>query len=177
MRTPLLILTLGVGFFAGFAACFIDTPQPPSFFFDCGSDADCQDGEECVSGLCQVTCTFETFEDDCPSSDGYIACFNGVCAKSCSLSDDAPCTKPHDCVAFDLGGIDLGGLGGGLDPDDFGLCGEACDPDDPSTCAEGEFCFEGYCAPLGGSDGGDETGGDETGGGETGGGETGGTGG
>jgi hypothetical protein len=142
------------------AGCYSDRLPPPNFRHACGGDGDCGSAERCISGLCQVPCTQATAEDDCPSTDGFVACFNGACVGSCQLPPEVcegegadevcerperqgSCSKPQLCI--DLG-IDLGGGGGGFfgggGDVDVGVCGEWCTE---NSCPEGEICIQQFC--------------------------------
>jgi hypothetical protein len=141
------------------AGCYSERLPPPNFRYACGGDGDCNDNERCISGLCQVPCTQANADDDCPTSDGFATCFNGVCVSSCELPAEVcegegenevcerrerrgTCTKPHMCL--DLG-IELGGGGsffGGVSDVDVGVCGEWCTE---GSCPEGEVCVAQLC--------------------------------
>lgn len=155
MRSHLLFLGLAFGL----GACFGDTQQPSAYRFDCKSDGDCKDPEQCIEGLCQIPCTFASFEDDCPAEQNFVSCFNGVCSNLCELDDGAACPGAQSCVEvpFDPGAV--GGGFGGVDVSNLGVCGIKCTD---GSCPDGELCLEGICIPLeGGETGG--TGGDTTG--------------
>jgi hypothetical protein len=147
---PLLARSLcATALAGGVAGCFGDTAAPPAFRFDCASQSDCDEPEECIDGLCQVRCTYSTFETDCPGTEGYAACFNGLCAHLCDTAAKVPpCPGNQSCRTVPLDGIDLGGggLGGSsIDLENLGVCGVACDAD---SCPDGELCVEGVCVPL-----------------------------
>lgn len=124
----LAMLTLGA------SACYSERLAPPTFRYSCGGDGECGEGETCISGLCQVSCTLITAEEDCELGSqvsGYLACINGVCTSACDLGDDR-CPSPQSCT-------EIPGLSEQLEA---GLCIEDCTPD---SCPAGEACLEGFC--------------------------------
>jgi len=149
----LMALTLGMG-----AACFTDTPVPPTFRFQCSSDSECEqltdgDGEvlyaqSCISGLCQYACETDLLasQSDCPPNEGYLGCFNGVCTHLCDQTDRL-CSAPQTCQ---MGAVppEFAAMLGGAD--EIGLCGIACDDADAPDCPEGQTCLEGICIDLSG---------------------------
>lgn len=89
-----------------------------------------------------MPCTAATFEDDCPSSGNYTACFNGVCASACNVDDDA-CPAPQSCQSIEIPPeFEEFGI------ESFAVCGIACS--DARPCPTGELCIEGACADPGG---------------------------
>jgi hypothetical protein len=120
------------------SGCYSERLPPPTFRHACGGDADCGDGESCLSGLCQVPCTMATATEDCGLSmqgGAYLACINGACSSACNLSDD-PCPGAQTCTEIPVLSEQLGA----------GLCMEMCSPSDPDSCPDGEACFDGFCA-------------------------------
>ena len=128
----------------GLTGCFGDTQQPATFRFECKSDGDCTDPEQCIDSLCQVPCTYASFEDDCPGDT--VTCFNGLCSNLCEL-DGRGCPGTQDCLEVP---IDPGAGGfGGVDTSNLGICGSKCSAD---SCPDGELCLEGICVPLAGGE-------------------------
>ncbi|MGB1274868.1 MAG: hypothetical protein ACPG77_03885 [Nannocystaceae bacterium] len=149
----LIALTLGMG-----AACFTDTPVPPTFRFQCASDSECEqitgpDGEvlyaqSCISGLCQYACQTDLLasQSDCPPNEGFLGCFNGVCTHLCDQTDRL-CSAPQACQTGTIPPEFAAMLGGA---EEIGLCGIACDDADAPDCPDGQSCFEGICIDLSG---------------------------
>lgn len=131
------------------AACYGERLPPPTFRFDCDTDADCGENESCRDGLCQILCTTGTFNDDCPSGEGFAACFNGVCSHLCPIDKDV-CPPPQTCLDLGIeapsGGGGFGGMGGGDGEASYGICGVLCEGVD--DCPEGEICMMGACIPA-----------------------------
>lgn len=133
---PAIALALGLGLGAG---CFIETEPPPTFRYRCDDASDCRDGEACDDGLCQFTCTVETFSEDCPNEDGFATCFNGHCTHVCQISEDR-CTSPQRCLSLPVAVVEP-------DPttppaSDFGFCGIPCEE---GGCPDGQTCIESVC--------------------------------
>lgn len=131
-------------------ACFAEPQAPPAFRFACEKAADCAPDQVCEDSLCQTPCTQATFEQDCPSSAEYAACFNGFCAHLCDREAADACPTPQACQGFEL--PDFGSGGDGLDfgeiPEvpglgDLGICGLPCSPERP--CPGPELCVQGAC--------------------------------
>lgn len=162
--TPRAALTLLAALVT--AGCYGERLPPPTFRFDCDSDKDCNENESCRDGLCQIPCTSNTFDDDCPSGEGFAMCFNGVCSHLCPTDKDV-CPPPQTCLelseeaASSSGG--MGGMGGGGEDMNYGICGVLCESVD--DCPETEICMMGACIPVDDGDtGGDgSTGTDTTG--------------
>ncbi len=158
-----LALSALFGLFA--PACFIEPTAPAAFRADCSAEGDCLDGESCIAGLCQIPCSLSTFATDCPQDGTYFACFNGVCASSCSSDGETDsCPGAQSCIEFDLSG--LGGDGDGDSEADsgfgasagdpsFSVCGQPCDDPGAPPCPGEEVCLQGFCIDLGGDDTGD----------------------
>lgn len=127
---PRLATLLLLGCSTAAASCFIESPPPPASRYTCDTDADCEGGEVCASGLCQVPCTLATFAQDCDASVGYIACYNGFCAHLCEPSN-SNCTPPQTCISI-----------GEIEGMSAGICGEDCSV---SGCPTGETCLSGVC--------------------------------
>lgn len=140
-------------------ACFIETPPPPAARYTCESTADCDDGETCASGLCQVPCTLGTFTSDCDQSQGFASCYNGYCAHLCEVGE-SNCTDPQSCIPLGFGTTTDGGAVGicgqscavtGCPASETctatGLCATTCADGDATACAEGELCIEDICVP------------------------------
>ena len=143
-RALLPALALALASAVGLSACFIEAQPGTNFRFECDATTDCEDGETCVSGLCQVECTIATFQQDCPSTGDYTGCLNGVCANTCSTADDT-CPSPTECLSApsSIGGPLSGLFGGGS----VEVCGETCSELDPTSCPTGEICDQGVCVP------------------------------
>lgn len=147
MARPHAVLLALLAGFAGAASCYSDRLPPPTFRYVCDTTADCNEGESCIDGLCQIPCTLATFADDCPPEGSYSLCFNGVCSHVCELAGGL-CAAGQTCIdpGFDLAGLfgDGGGGGGGGSDEELtlGICGETCDAD---SCPMGEACLEGFC--------------------------------
>ena len=92
-------------------ACFVEPTAPASLRFECESATDCEDGQQCLSGLCQLPCSTATSSVDCPAEEGYIGCVNGTCANLCQTQDDS-CPAPQSCLELPAGLLDTGGGGG-----------------------------------------------------------------
>jgi len=146
------------------AACYGERLPPPTFRFDCDSAEDCNENEACRDGLCQIPCTTSTFEEDCPSGEGFAMCFNGVCSHLCPIEKDV-CPPPQICLEFSQeAASSSGGMGGGGGDDmSFGICGVLCENAD--DCPAGEICMMGVCLPVDSGGTGDDgsTGTDTTG--------------
>jgi hypothetical protein len=130
----------------GHSGCFQQPAAPPAFRFSCGSADDCEAGETCLEGLCQVPCTFGNAATTC-FEDGYLTCWNGGCASACPLGDDGACPGSQTCIDLGLSGSS-GGFGGGSSTA-VGICGTLCTAD---SCPAGEACFEGACLRPCGTD-------------------------
>lgn len=124
--------------------------------------------QTCVAGLCEYTCEFQTFREDCPPDLGLNLCFNGVCANVCGFDDyknhkydsnDDFCTDPQTCIPVDPSGIDpvaFDALGirvnnmpivsSGL-PRGAGVCGLRCDAEGAPACPAGQYCSGAMCMP------------------------------
>jgi hypothetical protein len=145
MRFPRLTLLLAFTGAATVGACFANQVAPSTFRNACDQNEDCRSDEACIVGLCQLPCAQDTFADDCPSADGYVACINGACGSLCSVPEEDgadPCSAPLECldVGVDLSG---GGFGGGASPTDaVGVCVAKCST---GSCESGERCVEGFC--------------------------------
>lgn len=135
-----LALACGVGVSIG---CYSERLPPPTYRYACDADEDCDPGEVCLDGLCQIPCTQATFDEDCPSEDFYIACFNGVCSDACTVGK-AQCPAPQSCISLglDVSGGDGGFTAGAPVDDPIGVCGVECEP---GSCPEGEQCLQGFC--------------------------------
>ncbi|MCH9680782.1 MAG: hypothetical protein K0V04_05045, partial [Deltaproteobacteria bacterium] len=96
-----LALALALGTTLGIS-CFNEPLPSPTFRFACDGDADCGDGEFCRVGLCERACTQATAATDCPSEDGYAACFNGACSNTCGLDTDT-CAGSSTCLDLGFG--------------------------------------------------------------------------
>ena len=126
---PALLAALAAGVLLG--ACFIESATPSTFRFSCESDSDCEAGERCASGLCQLPCGGEG-EEACPEE--APVCLNGYCSSICP-SDQEVCPAPQECVALSS------------EPDSSGVCTVLCDEQD-NPCPEEDVCFEGLCATV-----------------------------
>lgn len=147
MTATRLAAALALGSVLGIS-CYSEPLPPSTYRYACEADGDCNANESCRHGHCERPCTQLTAAEDCPSAEGFIACFNGACATTCAVGSDY-CTPGQTCI--DLG-IDLGGasnpFGGGSDAA-VGICGLECDADDNADiCPEGEICIVelGACA-------------------------------
>ena len=131
-------------------ACFIEPGEPPSFRYDCSSDDQCEEGQQCIASLCQIACSTATFADDCPQDGSALLCFNGVCASSCDAdASPDPCPGAQSCMDFDLSEFGQ---------ENLAICGQSCDTPDAPPCPGAEVCLEGVCLDLAGGDSGDTTG-------------------
>ena len=169
-------MAMTVSAVAAALGCYYETTPSPSFRYRCNSTDDCETPETCIDGLCQIPCTQATFDEDCPDDGRFVACFNGVCASTCSRRE-ANCPAPQECIEFGprysgllarLGQSDRNGLGlcgnlcdgqcNGNEVCGEGFCFATCDPALPmSSCAPGLICSNGFCVPadlpeLGGAD-------------------------
>lgn len=114
----------------GMGACFIESAEPSTFRFQCGSSSECEPGEVCASGLCQQACG--ALDDvSCPQS--APVCLNGYCASVCPTSEDV-CPPPQSCMSL---------TAPGEDPAESGVCTVPCSDADP--CADTMVCIEGFC--------------------------------
>jgi hypothetical protein len=122
--------------------------------------------QSCRAGLCEYSCDLFTFQQDCPSTEGFSFCFNGACANLCGTDDytkykglesnDDFCTDPQVCVPIADGSIDPkvfaqlsggGGGGGSTLPEGAGFCGQRCDAADAPACPPGQYCTGALCLP------------------------------
>lgn len=123
--------------------------------------------QQCIQGFCEYPCELATFSTDCPGTEGFQFCFNGVCANVCGVGDpstydldtnDDFCTSPQTCVPIGPGGIDsedFGALAGTFSmafkqlfktaPDGAGFCGLRCDAHGAPPCPPGEYCTGAIC--------------------------------
>lgn len=113
---------------------------------DCESPADCDDGEDCIAGLCQSQQQECTDDTHC---DGELQCVAGTCR-----GDEAECTEDADCDAQER--CSAGACRAEEDLCQFnhecgshricidGRCMEEC-ADDPDCDGEGQVCDEGLC--------------------------------
>lgn len=150
-------LLLGLAGLTGLGACFIESAEPSTFRFQCGSSSECEAGEVCASGLCQQPCGAD---DDDPCSQSAPVCLNGYCASVCPMSDDV-CPPPQTCASLAAPGEDPGESGVCTVPcsadnpcadglfcvEDLGLCVQTCMA--TAECGSGEECFGGFCVPTG----------------------------
>jgi len=153
------------------SGCYSERLPPPNFRYTCSQDADCEDPESCLRGLCQIPCTTSNFYEACPLGE-YAACFNGVCASLCQLDDDTcpggqtcfnlgleleaesdPFATPEDRQQVGVCGDDCQVVGCPVDevcvpvPDTgTNICLVACDPEIP-VCPESYECQLGFCVP------------------------------
>lgn len=134
-----LAAAVGIGLAGLAGGCFIETQPPPTFRYECSSDAECPDGHTCDGGLCQIACTLSTFSEDCPSDEGYATCFNGHCTHVCQISKDR-CSAPQSCIGLPIDVVDP--EPGTAPASDFGFCAEACQM---GGCPDTEVCVEGVC--------------------------------
>lgn len=141
MARPLpLLLAIAAGFAAA-SACYSERQPPPTFRYSCDSNADCNDDETCIEGLCQVECTQLTFSDVCLGAN-HLVCFNGVCSTGCDPAGDDVCPSSQECIDLGLS-VSGGGFIGGGTSTNIGICGSACTE---TSCPEGETCVLGACA-------------------------------
>lgn len=84
--------------------------------FGCQNDGDCQAGENCTRGRCQLACATNA---DCPSS--AYECSATRCERSCQVDGD--CSPDENC--------------------ELGLCVAGCAVDD--DCGQGRICAAGAC--------------------------------
>lgn len=160
LRSPVVRVPFALCLLApGLAGCYSERLPPPNYRYACDGDADCPADERCIDGRCHVPCFQASAEHDCPSSEGFATCFNGVCVSTCELPREvcvgdgdnrvcdqaerqSTCTEPQLCL--DLG-IDFGGGGnvfGGPTDVELGICGQWCTE---GSCPEGETCLAGFC--------------------------------
>ncbi len=130
------------------AACYGERQPPPTFRYACNSDADCENPERCMHGLCQVPCSMMTAEDVC-TADNHLACFNGACSTGCNPDDSDVCPKTQTCVDIGLM-LMQGGQFGATEDQKLGVCGTACTE---GSCPTGEVCVEGFCLQPCGDEG------------------------
>jgi hypothetical protein len=107
--------------------------------------------QSCRGGLCEYPCGLLTYQQDCPTTEGFAFCFNGACASLCGTDDfnkykgyesnDDFCTEPQTCIPLGPDGIDpalLGSSGGGGGSSNLaegaGFCGQRCDAKDAPPC-------------------------------------------
>jgi hypothetical protein len=141
MARPLPLLLAIVAGFAAASACYSDRQPPPTFRYSCSSNADCNDDEACMGGLCQVQCTQDNFGDVCLGAN-HLACFNGVCSTGCQPAEDDPCPTSQECIELGLTVAGGGFIGGGTQTM-LGICGTLCTE---NSCPTGEECVFGLCA-------------------------------
>lgn len=128
--------------------------------------------QTCRAGLCEYPCELLTYQQDCPTTEGFAFCFNGACASLCGTDDytkykgyesnDDFCTAPQRCITIKtaegtepdissdvldpftggMGGLSLNGLADGA-----GFCGERCDAKDSLPCPPGNYCTGALCVP------------------------------
>ncbi len=147
MTATRLAAALALGSVLGIS-CYSEPLPPSTYRYACEGDGDCNANESCRHGRCERPCAQLTATEDCPSEEGFLTCFNGACATTCTVGSSF-CTTGQECI--DLG-IDLGGggnpFGGGSDAA-VGICGLKCDADaNADICPEGEICIAelGTCA-------------------------------
>ncbi|MCP4590232.1 MAG: cytochrome c3 family protein [bacterium] len=131
-----LAFVLGIGLMLSGMACGILWPWPGQ----CGTDADCADGETCANGQC-VTQTAECTSDaDCPTGQvcqsGHCVPEAAECTTDADCDDGLYCTGTATCVQGDCQA--------GTDPCAIGTtCNEdtdTCDPmGSPSPYATHDF--------------------------------------
>lgn len=129
MRISSLLITLCLG--AALGACFIESAQPSTFRFQCSTSDECNEGEVCSSGLCQLPCG----PGEAACENGTV-CINGFCSNLCPVGQ-AVCPAPQECVPV-------------AEPDDDrevqpGICTILCDDAD-HPCPDGQLCLAGFCA-------------------------------
>ncbi len=125
--------------------------------------------QSCVDGLCEYPCELATFQKDCPTTEGFVFCFNGNCANLCGNDDatkygfesnDDYCSEPQGCIPIAVEGLDpavidtlipRGSGQGGLNLDGLaegaGFCGERCDAAGAPACPAGQYCTGALCLP------------------------------
>jgi hypothetical protein len=120
--------------------------------------------QSCRGGLCEYPCGLLTYQQDCPTTEGFAFCFNGACASLCGTDDfnkykgyesnDDFCTEPQTCIPLGPDGIDpalLGSSGGGGGSSNLaegaGFCGQRCDAKDAPPCPAGQYCTGALCVP------------------------------
>lgn len=120
--------------------------------------------QSCRGGLCEYPCELLTYQQDCPTTEGFAFCFNGACANLCGTDDynkykgyesnDDFCTDPQTCIAIGPDGIDpalLGTAGGGGGSSSLaegaGFCGQRCDTKGAPPCPPGQYCTGALCVP------------------------------
>ena len=120
--------------------------------------------QSCRGGLCEYPCGLLTYQQDCPTTEGFAFCFNGACASLCGTDDfnkykgyesnDDFCTEPQTCIPLGPDGIDpalLGSSSGGGGSSNLaegaGFCGQRCDAKDAPPCPAGQYCTGALCVP------------------------------
>lgn len=127
--------------------------------------------QSCRAGLCEYPCDLFTYQQDCPTTEGFAFCFNGACANLCGADDytnykgyesnDDFCTEPQQCLSIKVAKGEEPDIGGDiLDPftgqgslnlnglaDGAGFCGQRCDASDALPCPGGQFCSGALCLP------------------------------
>ena len=129
--------------------------------------------QSCRAGLCEYPCDLFTYQQDCPTTEGFAFCFNGACANLCGTDDytkykgyesnDDFCTDPQSCITIKTAegtdpdidpdllasftGSGQGGLNLGTLADGTGFCGQRCDAKDALPCPAGQYCTGALCLP------------------------------
>ncbi len=121
--------------------------------------------QSCRAGLCEYPCDFLTYQQDCPTTEGFAFCFNGACANLCGTDDytnykgyesnDDFCTDPQVCLSIkaaegtdpDIDPEVLGGVNTNNLADGAGVCGQRCDAKGALPCPGGQYCTGALCLP------------------------------
>jgi hypothetical protein len=108
---------------------------------------------------------FLTYQQDCPTTEGFAFCFNGACASLCGTDDytnykgyesnDDFCTDPQVCLSIkaaegtdpDIDPEVLGGVNTNNLADGAGVCGQRCDAKGALPCPGGQYCTGALCLP------------------------------
>jgi len=134
--------------------CFNEPSISNTFRFECRSDADCKESEQCIAELCQIPCNqFVEFDangasilsDDCPEDRGYIGCFNGICSNLCTPGAST-CPRKQECIS-PLGEINPKQRQFPMESNEPYLCGNLCS-EGSTNCPGNLPCVQGLCTPI-----------------------------